>query len=89
MAARPVRAGSRSLVPIFAYGAIVLLLILQTVWLLPYLDVRAEQVIAGIAPPFSSLHLVYIAVEAVKFLLLVGLGISMVRLHLGKNEQDR
>ncbi len=74
--------------PVLAFGVILLLLILQTVWLLPYLDERAEQVISGISPPFSALHLIYIGFEAVKFLLLFGLGISMARLHLVNSEQS-
>lgn len=74
--------------PVAAFGVILLLLVLQTLWLLPYLDERAEQVISGISPPFSALHLVYIAFEAVKFLLLFGLGVSMARLHLSNNEHN-
>lgn len=68
--------------PKILLGIVLISLLIQTFWLLPFLDARAQQVIAGVAPPFSSLHLVYIAIEAVKFLSLLGLGISMSRLHL-------
>src|SRR5688500_7186181 len=52
------------------FGVIALILLIETVWLLPILDVRAEEVIAGTAEPFSNLHLFYIAFDAVKFILL-------------------
>lgn len=50
------------------------LLLLQTFWLLPALDARAEALLAGHAPPANSLHLLYIVVEAAKLLLLLGSG---------------
>ena len=63
------------------FGVIVLILALETIWLLPALDIRAEQVIAGTAQPFSSLHLFYIVFDAVKFILLFILGTLMFRRH--------
>ena len=63
------------------FGVIALILVLETVWLLPVLDVRAEQVIAGTAEPFSGLHLFYIAFDAVKFILLFVLGTLTFRRH--------
>jgi hypothetical protein len=50
------------------------LVVLQAVWLIPTLDARVGQILQGHAPPPSSLHLVYIAVEAFKtaWLALVG-----------------
>src|SRR6187549_2115544 len=42
-----------------AFGIVMLILILETVWLLPVLDARAIEVIAGTAPPFSKMHFVY------------------------------
>ena len=64
------------------FGCIVLILVLETAWLLPVLDVRAEKVIAGTAEPFSSLHLFYIAFDAVKLILLFVLGTLMFRRYL-------
>lgn len=50
------------------------LLLLQTFWLLPALDARAEEVIQnGPAPP-SQLHFVYVAFEVVKIVALVVFG---------------
>ncbi|MEO8041935.1 MAG: hypothetical protein ABI646_04905 [Acidobacteriota bacterium] len=75
-----IRPLARAAVVIFA--CISLILVLETVWLLPVLDVRAEQVIAGTAKPFSNLHLFYIAFDAVKLILLFVLGTLMFRLNL-------
>jgi hypothetical protein len=57
------------------------ILLLETVWLLPVLDARAELVING-AEPFSRLHLVYIACDATKLVLLFWLGTVVARWHL-------
>jgi hypothetical protein len=68
--------------PVIGFAIILVLLALETLWLLPALDVRAEQVIAGTAEPYSSTHLFYIAFDAVKFLLLFAVGISLTKPHL-------
>lgn len=47
---------------------------LQTLWLLPALDVRALVCIGGGTPPPSQLHLLYVALEAVKVIGLLVLG---------------
>jgi hypothetical protein len=64
------------------FTAIAIILLLETVWLLPWLDSRAEHVINGTADPFSKLHFVYIAFDAVKLILLLVLGIIVARRHL-------
>lgn len=68
-----------------ALSVIVLLLFLETVWLLPVLDVRAQQVMDGTSEPFSNLHLVYIGFDAVKFILLGGLGFSLLKQNVRVN----
>ncbi len=68
--------------PVYAFGAILLLLILETFWLLPVLDARAEIIIGGNVPPESILHFVYIAFDAAKFLLLFALGVSLIKRNL-------
>lgn len=50
------------------------LLLLQTGWLLPALDARAALLIGGGSTPSSQLHVVYVAMEAVKVAALVGFG---------------
>ena len=60
-------------------GAVVLILLLETVWLLPVMDARAEMVIAGTEPPFSNMHVGYIVFDALKLIALLTLGITSVR----------
>ncbi len=67
---------------LYLFAAVCVLLILQTVWLLPMLNVRAEQVIGGIDAPSSNNHLIFVAFEAVKFLLLFVLGASLLKQNL-------
>lgn len=56
-----------------------LILVLETVWLLPVLDSRAELVLSGAEPPFSGMHFVYIFMEAAKLIVLLTLGISSLK----------
>jgi len=63
-------------------GTVLLLLLLETVWLLPLLDIRAQAVIEGTGTPFSTMHVVYIAFDAVKFLLLFALGITVTKQNI-------
>ena len=56
--------------------------VLETAWLLPLLDARAEQVIAGTAAPCSYTRVIYIVFDAVKVILLFALGVSMAKQHL-------
>ena len=68
--------------PVYSFGVILILLMLETFWLLPVLDARAEQVINGNAAPFSNTHFIYIAFDAIKFLLLFALGVSLTKQNL-------
>lgn len=67
---------------LYIFSAIFVLLLLQTVWLLPLLNIRAEQVIAGTVAPHSSNHLIFIAFEVLKFILLFVLGASLLKDNL-------
>ena len=69
----------------YVFGAICVLLILQTVWLLPLLVARADQVIAGTTAPAPKTHLIFIAFEVVKFILLFILGASLLKDNLRFN----
>ncbi|NNE66518.1 MAG: hypothetical protein HKN33_08115 [Pyrinomonadaceae bacterium] len=51
-----------------------LILLLQTVWLFPLLDVRTLAISAGKTVPASNLHFVYIVLEVLKVILLPLLG---------------
>lgn len=57
----------------------VILLVLQTVWLLPVLDTRARMQIDAIPVPSSNLHFYYVAIEVVKTACLFFFGISLFR----------
>ncbi|MEO9484322.1 MAG: hypothetical protein ABJG47_12775 [Ekhidna sp.] len=57
-------------------GITVFILLLQTAWLLPALDARAELFIQNTPPPSSYLHLTYIILEFIKVTLLFIYGIK-------------
>jgi hypothetical protein len=77
-----VRARPKNRFPLVSFAVVAFLLLLETVWLLPVLDARATLVISGEVPPQSNLHLIYIAFDALKFVLLLGLGISAAKNYL-------
>ncbi|HMR91317.1 MAG TPA: hypothetical protein PKC69_03340 [Chitinophagaceae bacterium] len=52
-----------------------LLLTVQTLWLLPALDARAEAYLQGSAPAPSRLHIYYVSMEAIKVISLFISGI--------------
>ncbi|HXG83945.1 MAG TPA: hypothetical protein VNI84_07950 [Pyrinomonadaceae bacterium] len=72
----------RNKFPLVSFGIIALLLILETVWLLPVLDARATEVISGTAEAFSNGHFIYIVFDAIKFILLLVLGVSLAKNNL-------
>ncbi len=55
-------------------GALALIVLLQSAWLLPLLAARAELVVAGGEPAPSSLHAIYSSLELAKLVLLAGAG---------------
>lgn len=67
---------------LYLFGAIFGLLVTQTVWLLPLLNDRAEQIIAGITAPPSNNHLIFITFEVLKFILLFILGATLLKDNL-------
>lgn len=52
-------------------------LLLQVFWLYPAMDARVTLIIAGTTPPSAAYHLLYIGLEVVKALLLLGVGVTM------------
>lgn len=64
------------------------ILLLQTFWLLPALDVRALAIIAGQDPGPSSLHMVYIGLEIVKLTLLLTTGTMVFKHALQAQHHD-
>ncbi len=57
----------------------VILLSLQTMWLLPVLDARAELIIQNQIPPSSNLHFYYIGMEVMKVFCLSLYGVSQFK----------
>ncbi len=65
--------------PIGMLSIVIVMLVVQTIWLLPKLVRRADAVIAGENPPRGRLHLIFIAFEAIKLILLVIAGTGELR----------
>lgn len=55
-------------------SALILILLAQSIWLLPQLSARAQQIVAGVEPAPSMLHGTYSVLELLKLLLLLYLG---------------
>jgi hypothetical protein len=68
--------------PLAFFGAVIILLILQTAWLLPVLGMRTDMILNGQTPPPSSLHLIYIVLDAVKLVLLFATGSLLIKADL-------
>lgn len=62
-----------------AYAGALFILILQTFWILPVLDVRAELIIQGVEIESSYYHISYIILEVIKVLSLIIFGMKMLR----------
>ncbi|MDQ3711016.1 MAG: hypothetical protein M3388_02160 [Acidobacteriota bacterium] len=75
--------------PLASFGFIAFLLILETVWLLPVLDAKAVEVINGTAAPYSNTHFIYIAFDAIKFVLLFALGVSIAKNYLKYERNEK
>lgn len=58
---------------------VVLILIVQTAWILPALNKRAKAIIRGKALPPSDLHWYYVSVEFIKLLLLIFFGSGLLK----------
>lgn len=64
---------------IISFGTAFLILITQTVWILPILDYRAELQIQGLTAPHSNIHFYYIGCEILKVASLLILGIHFMQ----------
>lgn len=65
------------------FGLAVWLLIMQTFWLLPALDARANIVISGKTVASSSLHWYFVGVEVIKLSSLIILGFRLFKGFVG------
>lgn len=59
------------------------ILIFQTIWLLPELDIRAEMLMKGVELSPSNLHSYYMSSEIIKVLCLFSFGISLLNTYNG------
>jgi len=64
-------------------GVLALILITQSMWLLPELSARTQLIIAGVEPPPSFVHGAYSILELSKLLLLLFLGFRSMRMLSG------
>ena len=60
-------------------SVLVLILLAQSIWLLPQLAARSQQIAAGIEPPASMLHASYSTLELIKLLMLLYLGFRTLK----------
>ncbi len=77
-----VKAKPKNKIASAAFRIVVVLLFLETVWLLPVLDARASLVISGDGAPESNIHLIYIVFDALKLVLLFVLGTILIKQNL-------
>lgn len=62
------------------FVVLILLLLVQSIWLLPKLDSRADDYINGKSVVPSNLHLYYIFLEFIKLVLLIIAGILQIKI---------
>jgi len=67
---------------------ILIILALQTFWLLPSLDERAEIIIGGKTPPDSNIHFYYIILEITKAFSLFFIGLMQINHFKLKSLQE-
>ncbi|HSS95792.1 MAG TPA: hypothetical protein VLK33_02115 [Terriglobales bacterium] len=75
----------KSKLPLALFGIVLLLLILQTIWLLPVLGMRTNMILDGQTVPASNLHLIYIVFDAIKLVLLFATGSLLTMSPLKKS----
>lgn len=63
----------------FAFYLPLVIVLLQTLWLLPALDARAALHISGAAPPPSNHHIYFVAMELTKTICLFIFGTSLLK----------
>jgi hypothetical protein len=71
--------GNRNTIKYLLVSLILLIVSIQTFWLLPALDARAQLLIDGSPLPASIHHNVFVVVESLKVLALLALGIVAAR----------
>ena len=70
-------------------GVLALILIAQSMWLLPALSARTQQIIAGMEPPPSYVHGAYSLLELSKLLLLLYLGFRSMQMLINGTKTSK
>lgn len=70
-------------------GILALILMAQSIWLLPELAARTDLIIAGIEPPASIAHAAYATLELSKLLVLLTMGLRSLQLLLDRDGYSR
>ncbi|WP_435262583.1 hypothetical protein [Tenacibaculum sp. nBUS_03] len=70
----------------YSFLIIVLIMLIQTSWLLPILNTRAEQIINGIILEKSNIHFIYVMLEVLKVLCLFIFGTTLLKKLTVQNE---
>lgn len=63
----------------YGFGVALIILLIQSFWLLPGLNARADSIIGGKVVEDSLLHLYYVGIEVIKLLLLIGFGCKQLK----------
>ncbi len=79
------RSGKRSGIQYALVSLIVAIVIMQTFWLLPALDARAQLLIDGNPAPSSFHHGLFIVVESLKVLALLAIGVVAARADIARH----
>lgn len=61
----------------YLFGLLCIILLFQTIWLLPALDERAQIIIDGGIPSEKSPHMIYVVAEMIKLISLISAGIIL------------
>ncbi len=70
----------------YSFIIVVAIILIQTTWLLPILNERAEKIIQGISISKSNTHLIYILLEVIKIVCLFIFGIKLLKKLTVQNE---
>lgn len=70
----------------YSFLIIVLIMLIQTSWLLPILNTRAEQIINGIILEKSNIHFIYVMLEVLKVVCLFIFGTTLLKKLTVQNE---
>lgn len=74
-----IEVAGKSKTAVYCFSAAAIILLLQTLWLLPALDARAQQIIDGKSITVSHHHLIFAILEVIKFTVLFITGFSFLK----------